>query len=115
MSARRDRLGQLVSENRALVFYESSRRIVLDGDLAGLHAQVEAGDNQRKGEFVVMVQGADDEQSQSAEGRRLQAKLGKHLPPSIAAKLAVEISGAPRKAVYGAVIDFHRAMADSGN
>ena len=130
-SARRERLGRLASEARTLVFYESSHRIaesladmcsvfggerpaviareltklfetVLDGTLAELHAQVEADDNQRKGEFVVMVQGAgDDEQARIAEGRRLYAKLNEHLPPSTAAKLAAELSGAPRKALYG--------------
>ena len=35
------------------------------------------------------------------EGRRLYAKLSEHLPPSTAAKLAAELSGAPRKALYG--------------
>jgi 16S rRNA (cytidine1402-2'-O)-methyltransferase len=63
---------------------------------------VEADDNQRKGEFVVMVQGAgDDEEAQLIEGKRLYVKLSEHLPPSTAAKLAAEISGAPRKALYG--------------
>ncbi|MEP6907460.1 MAG: 16S rRNA (cytidine(1402)-2'-O)-methyltransferase [Pseudoxanthomonas sp.] len=129
-SARRERLGRLASETRTLVFYESSHRIaesladmrvvfgdgrnaviareltklfetVLDGDLAALHARVEADANQRKGEFVVMVQGADDdEQSQLIEGKRLYAKLSEHLPPSTAAKLAAELSGAPRKSLY---------------
>jgi 16S rRNA (cytidine1402-2'-O)-methyltransferase len=114
-----------------MVFYESSHRItesladmaaifggerpavlareltklfetVLDGDLAGLLAQVEADDNQRKGEFVVMVQGAgDDAEAQLAHGRQVYAKLSEHLPPSTAAKLAAEMTGAPRKALYG--------------
>ena len=57
--------------------------------------------NQRKGEFVLLVQGADDdEDARLAEGRRLYAKLAEHLPPSTAAKLAAELSGAPRKALY---------------
>jgi 16S rRNA (cytidine1402-2'-O)-methyltransferase len=130
-SARRERLGRLASETRTLVFYESSHRIaesladmrlvfgdgraaviareltkmfetVLDGSLAELQAQVEADDHQRKGEFVVMVQGVDDDQeAQLIEGKRLYAKLSEHLPPSTAAKLAAEITGAPRKALYG--------------
>ena len=130
-AARRDRLQRLASETGTLVFYESSHRIaesladmamafgaerpavvareltklfetVLDGSLAQLLATVQADDNQRKGEFVVMVQGAgDDEQAKIAEGRRLYAKLNEHLPPSTAAKLAAELSGAPRKALYG--------------
>ncbi len=131
-SARRERLQALAAEVRTMVFYESSHRIdesladmvqafgaerpavlareltklfetVLDGDLAGLLAKVQADENQRKGEFVVMVQGAaDDEQAQLAQGRRVYARLSEHLPPSTAAKLAAELTGAPRKALYGA-------------
>lgn len=130
-AARRDRLQRLAGETATLVFYESSHRIeesladlvavfgaerpaviareltklfetVLDGDLAGLLAQVQADPNQRKGEFVVMVQGVgDDEAGKVAEGRRLYARLNEHLPPSTAAKLAAELSGAPRKVLYG--------------
>lgn len=132
-SARRERLGTLASETRTLVFYESSHRIaesladmrqvfgddraaviareltklfetVLDGTLVDLLAQVQADANQQKGEFVVMVKGVDgDEEAQLIEGRRLYAKLSEHLPPSTAAKLAAEISGAPRKSLYGGV------------
>ncbi|MEJ7746910.1 MAG: 16S rRNA (cytidine(1402)-2'-O)-methyltransferase [Luteimonas sp.] len=131
-SARRERLATLASEPRTLVFYESSHRIedaladfvalfgegrravlareltklfetVLDGTLAELVARVGADDNQRKGEFVVLVEGAgEDADAKVAEGRRLYATLAGHLPPSTAAKLAAELSGAPRKALYGA-------------
>lgn len=130
-SARRDHLAQLAGETRTLVFYESSHRIaesladmraafgderpavlareltklfetVLDGNLAGLQRKVDTDDNQRKGEFVVIVQGAgEDADAQIAEGRRVYALLNAHLPPSAAAKLAAEITGAPRKALYG--------------
>ncbi|MCH6482950.1 16S rRNA (cytidine(1402)-2'-O)-methyltransferase [Pseudoxanthomonas sp. LH2527] len=130
-SARREQLQALAGETRTLVFYESSHRIaesladmraafgddrpavlareltklfetVLDGTLADLHARVEADENQRKGEFVVMVQGAgDDLEARLVEGHRVYALLVQHLPPSAAAKLAAEITGAPRKALYG--------------
>lgn len=129
--ARRARLAALAGEPRTLLFYESSHRIgetladcvaafggerravvareltklfetVLDGTLAELHARVAADANQRKGEFVLLVQGAgDDADARIVEGRRVYAKLGEHLPPSTAAKLAAEITGAPRKALYG--------------
>ncbi|MBB1059101.1 16S rRNA (cytidine(1402)-2'-O)-methyltransferase [Marilutibacter spongiae] len=129
--ARRERLARLASETRTLVFYESSHRIeasladmveafgparpavlareltklfetVLDGSLETLQAAVSADPNQRKGEFVVIVEGAgDDADARIAEGRRLYARLVAHLPPSTAAKLAAELSGAPRKALYG--------------
>ena len=129
-AARRDRLSLLASETRTLAFYESSHRIaealadmrdafgpdrqavlareltklyetVLDGPLEALAARVAAEADQRKGEFVVLLQGAGtDEDARIAEGRRLYAKLGEHLPPSTAAKLAAELTGAPRKALY---------------
>jgi 16S rRNA (cytidine1402-2'-O)-methyltransferase len=130
-SARRERLIRLAAEPQTLLFYESSHRIeetlddmigafgpsrravlareltklfetVLDGSLEALAAQVKADPNQRKGEFVVVVEGAgDDADAKVIEGKRLYAKLSEHLPPSTAAKLAAELSGAPRKALYG--------------
>ena len=130
-SARRERLQALAAEPRTLIFYESSHRIaealadmaqafgdarpavlareltklfetVLDGSLAQLQARVEADADQRKGEFVVLVHGAgEDADAKIIEGRRLYARLKDHLPPSTAAKLAAELSGAPRKALYG--------------
>jgi 16S rRNA (cytidine1402-2'-O)-methyltransferase len=129
--ARRERLARLAGEPRTLIFYEASHRIeetladavaafgperpaavareltklfetVLDGRLADLHARVVADPDQRKGEFVLLIHGvADETEARLAEGRRLYAKLGEHLPPSAAAKLAAELSGAPRKALYG--------------
>ena len=131
-SARRERLQALIAEPRTLIFYESSHRIVdtladmaqafgddrpavlareltklfetvLDGSLGQLQARVETDADQRKGEFVVLVQGAgDDADAKVIEGRRLYARLKEHLPPSTAAKLAADLSGAPRKALYGA-------------
>ena len=134
-SARRERLAALAGEPRTLVFYESSHRIeesladlraafgddrpavlareltklfetVLDGTLADLHARVAADADQRKGEFVLVVQGVgEDADAKLAEGRRVHAVLARQLPPSTAAKLAAEITGAPRKALYGAGSD----------
>ncbi|KAF1701085.1 16S rRNA (cytidine(1402)-2'-O)-methyltransferase [Pseudoxanthomonas suwonensis] len=131
-SARRERLAALAGEPRTLVFYESSHRIeesladlrqafgeerpavlareltklfetVLDGTLADLHRRVQDDADQRKGEFVLVVQGVgEDADAKLAEGRRVHAILARQLPPSTAAKLAAEITGAPRKALYGA-------------
>ena len=130
-SARRERLSALAGEPRTLIFYESAHRIeemladaaaafggarravlareltklfetVLDGTLADLHARVAADADQRKGEFVLVVQGVgEDVDAKLAEGRRVHAILARQLPPSTAAKLAAEITGAPRKALYG--------------
>lgn len=130
-AARRERLQSLVAEPRTLVFYESSHRIdeclvdaaaafgaerrgvlareltkrfetVLDGPLATLAERVAADPDQRRGEFVLIVEGAsgDDADAQLALGRRVHALLREHLPPSQAARIAAEISGASRKALY---------------
>ncbi len=130
-SGRRERLAALLRETRTLVFYESSHRIeesladfvavfgadreatlareltklfetVLGDTLGTLLARVRADDNQRKGEFVLVVRGCEDDADAALiEGQRLYAKLVDYLKPSQAAKLAAELSGAPRKALYG--------------
>jgi len=130
-SARRERLQGLSAEARTLVFYESSHRIedgladmraafgddreavlareitklfetVIAGSLRSIAEAVAADPNQRKGEFVLMVAGApEDDDAALREGRRLYAKLAEVMKPSQAAKVAAELSGAPRKALYG--------------
>ena len=129
--ARRERLAQLAAETRTLMFYESAHRIeetladfvaafgsdrplvlareltklfetVLDGPVARVREAVAADPNQRRGEFVLILEGAgEDADARIAEGRRLYARLSDYLKPSQAAKLAAELSGAPRKALYG--------------
>lgn len=130
-SGRRERLQNLAREPRTLVFYESSHRIeesladfvaifgaereaavareltklfetVFGNTLGGLLEKVQQDENQRKGEFVIVVRGCEDDSNVAlAEGQRLYAKFAEHMKPSQAAKLAAELSGAPRKALYG--------------
>ncbi len=129
--ARRERLASLVGETRTLVFYESAHRIeemladavaifgpereaslgreltkrfetLLGPTLAAIAEAVASDPNQRRGEFVLVVRGNEDQEAaQLAEGKRLYAKLAEHMKPSAAAKLAAELSGAPRKSLYG--------------
>lgn len=133
--ARRERLAALAAEARTLIFYESAHRIqdmladgvaafggeraavvareltklfetVLDGTLAQLASRIATDPHQRKGEFVVLVQGAgEDADAKTLEGRRVYAMLSSHLPPSTAARLAAELTGASRKALYGSGSD----------
>jgi 16S rRNA (cytidine1402-2'-O)-methyltransferase len=129
--ARRTRLEQLRAESRTLIFYESSHRVaealadmakvlgdsrtavlareltklfetVLDGTLSQLAARVVADTDQQRGEFVLLVAGADEdaEAARLAEGRRVFELLRRELPPGRAAKLAAEISGAARNTLY---------------
>jgi len=129
--ARRAQLETLRADTRTLIFYESSHRIaealddlatvfggerraviareltklfetVLAGTLAELAACLAADSNQRRGEFVLLVAGADEDADAArlAEGRRVFDLLRRELPPSRAAKIAAEISGASRKLLY---------------
>lgn len=130
-SGRRERLTALAREPRTLVFYESSHRIeecltdlvaifgpereavlareltklfetVLGETLGAIAGKVAADENQRKGEFVLVVRGCEDDgEARLIEGQRIYARLSEHLKPSLAAKLAADLSGAPRKALYG--------------
>jgi 16S rRNA (cytidine1402-2'-O)-methyltransferase len=130
-AARRERLQALGRETRTLVFYESGHRIeesladfitvfgpgreavlgreltklsetLLGDSLGEIAARVGADENQRRGEFVLVVRGCEDDAAAALlEGRRLYEKLKAHLAPSQAAKLAAELSGAPRKSLYG--------------
>ncbi|HET6545846.1 MAG TPA: 16S rRNA (cytidine(1402)-2'-O)-methyltransferase [Rhodanobacteraceae bacterium] len=133
VAARRDRLRSLADEERTLIFYESSHRVVasladmalafgsgreavLARELTKLFETIRAaplGDlgefvaqdrNQQRGEFVLLVAGAERRPDAAvlAEGRRVFALLRGELAPARAAKLAAAITGAPRKALYGA-------------
>ena len=91
-------------ERHAVVARELTKlfETVLDGSLSDLTARIKADANQQRGEFVVLVAGAGDDADAArlAEGRRVFELLRKDLPPGRAAKLAAEISGAPRNALY---------------
>ncbi len=130
-AARRAQLDSLRGETRTLIFYESSHRIVealadlvgvfggerravlareltklfetvLDGTLMELSVRVVADPDQQRGEFVLLIAGAeaDADAARLAEGRRVFELLRRELPPGRAAKLAAEISGAPRNTLY---------------
>jgi 16S rRNA (cytidine1402-2'-O)-methyltransferase len=132
-AARRARLQALRAITATLILYESSHRIVesladcaavlggdrraalareltkmfetvLDGTLAELATRVATDADQQRGEFVLLVAGADDDADAErlAEGRRVFDLLRGELPPGRAAKLASEITGAARNALYDA-------------
>ena len=77
---------------------------VLDDSLAGLAARITADANQQRGEFVILVAGAGEEADAArlAEGRRVFELLRREMAPGKAAKLAAEITGAARNALYRA-------------
>ena len=140
--ARRERLATLAAETATLVFYESSHRIqacladmaaafgderhaVLAreltkrfeqterGPLAHLVQWIEADANRRKGEFVVLVQGAAEAAGRDAtETRRILEILLKQLPVKSAAAAAAEITGERRNALYQLALEFGDDKSD---
>ncbi|HET6603842.1 MAG TPA: 16S rRNA (cytidine(1402)-2'-O)-methyltransferase [Xanthomonadaceae bacterium] len=128
-AARRARLKLLSGEPRTLIFYEAAHRIeamlrdlaevfgprptvlareltkhfetVLEGTPDELAARLQADADQRRGEFVLVVGGApEDAGAALVQGRRAYELLCRHLSPSQAARVAAELTGAPRKALY---------------
>jgi 16S rRNA (cytidine1402-2'-O)-methyltransferase len=129
-TARRSHFESLRNEMRTLIFYESSHRIVdtlkdaaqvfgdrhavvareltklyetvLDGSLEAIVKRVEQDSNQQRGEFVLMISGSsgDLDATRLEEGKRVYDVLRRELPPGRAAKVAAEITGAPRNALY---------------
>ena len=58
--------------------------------------------DRQRGEFVLVVEGCESS-ADSAEGLRVARLLQAELGPSAAARLAAQITGAPRKALYAAL------------
>ncbi|HEX9802654.1 MAG TPA: SAM-dependent methyltransferase, partial [Gammaproteobacteria bacterium] len=128
--ARRKVLEALRQESRTLAFYESPHRILESlADMAGVFGETREavvareltktfetlrhdtlgnllewmrGDaNQQKGEFVVLVHGAEDgEEGIDPEPRRIADILAQELPVKQAAALAAKISGEKKNALY---------------
>lgn len=128
---RKKRLQQLVKEARTIIFYESVHRIVnlidllrdVFGDeriatvareltkqyetvhqdtLAALHAWIVKDKNQQKGEFVVVVHGAEKVETDASmlEYQRILRILMEELPLKQAVGLAVKLTGARKSLLY---------------
>lgn len=135
-SARAERLNALAAATETLVFYESSHRIeetlqalvrafgserpatlareltklhetLLTGTLGEILAAVEADENQRKGEFVLVVGGARSRETKGFEvslEALLEALLAE-LPLKRAVTLAARLSGEKKNRVYQLALD----------
>jgi len=130
-SARQQKLEKLKQDVRTVIFYEAPHRIVemlkdcqavfgderkvviareltktfetVHGDtLKNLVPWVEADENQKKGEFVVLLHGAAarEETGLDAESERILLILLKDFPVKQAAALAASITGLKKNALY---------------
>lgn len=100
-----DMITSFGADREAVVARELTKTFetLLRGTLAEILQRVRADSDQQLGEFVVMVAGAavmDVDARKLAEGRRVFELLKDELPPSRAVRLAAEISGAPKNALY---------------
>jgi len=132
--ARRDRLADLANESRTMVFYESVHRAddCLDdlieafgperpasigrelskmheqailATLAELRKRLADGKITQKGEFVIVVAGADAAAEGSIEVDRLLAELKGKLPDKDVARIVSNVTGEKRNALYKRLLD----------
>lgn len=129
-TARRQKLSQSKTETGTVIYYESSHRIkacmddiditlgsqrrivvareltktfetVLDGTAAELAEIMNSDSNQQKGEFVVMIEGAEKKKSGlSSETKKLAKLLAEELPGKKAAKIASDMFGDKKNQIY---------------
>lgn len=119
----------LVENRETLIFYESSHRIeaslkdaqkvfgkrnavvareisktfetFLADSLENLYEKVKKDSNQRKGEFVVMIEGSKQEtHSDTLKSEHLLLELLKELPPNKASKIVANLTGVKKQDAY---------------
>ena len=133
--ARKKQLSEISEQSGTTIIYESSHRIesclkdmaemlederqivvtreltktfetVLSGTAGELIEILEQDDNQKKGEFVVLIQGKtkkDDELK--PESIKLAESLCEHLPAKTAAKIAAETFGDKKNKIYQVLLE----------
>jgi 16S rRNA (cytidine1402-2'-O)-methyltransferase len=142
LEARRARLQELAREPRTAILYESAHRIGETLDLLvevlgparrlclareltklyedGITAPAEevrrwlrADENRGRGEFVLLLAGAEAESQGLVEARRVLTLLLPEMGASKAARIAAGITGRPRKELYALAVELggHSAAA----
>ncbi|MDR1462821.1 MAG: rRNA (cytidine-2'-O-)-methyltransferase, partial [Azoarcus sp.] len=136
-AARRGALAKLADERDALVFYEAphrvaacvadmadifggGREILIARELTKLHEETaamplaEAGAwftadaNRGRGEFVLVVHGANGDEEMDTVAMRTLHLLLAELPLKTAVRLTAEITGAPRNGLYSHALEHCR-------
>ncbi len=128
-TARKNTLQQFISESRTLIFYEAPHRIhasiqdmqaifgaarrvaiaremtkqfeqIVRGTLSEISQKLVSVEIKQKGEFVVILEGAEEISITDKEVLRVNQILSKKLPPKDAADLTAKITGKKKKTVY---------------
>ena len=137
---RRQMLDELVAQPHTLAFYEAPHRIlecvrdlaaqlggertlvlareltkafeqVYTGQLSEAGAWLEADPVRQKGEFVLLVGPAPAGPKRAVDAEKLLRRLLEELPPAKAARLAAEISGEERSALYARALEWRGQAA----
>ena len=132
--SRKKYLKTLITESRTLVFYEaphriseliddmciifgSSRRIaiareltkkheqILQGTLSSIKLKIETGEIKNKGEFVVLVEGEQENLICNSEIQRINHILLEKLSPKDAIKLTAQITKKKKNDIYKLVVE----------
>ena len=132
--ARQQKLAELMSETRSIVLFESVHRVrdsladmveafggeraafvgreltkmheqCIQAPLSDLLRQLDEGDIPLKGEFVIIVAGADDVAESSLEVDVLLKELSAHLSAKDAAKIAAKVTGTKRNELYERILE----------
>jgi 16S rRNA (cytidine1402-2'-O)-methyltransferase len=136
--ARRKRLSELAAESRTLVIYEAPHRIAASladiaaacggtrracvareltkkfetfyrGSLDELAARAQDDEDLRRGEAVIIVEGAEAMPVSKGRLDEMLAVLLRFLPPSAAADAAAELSGVRKNEAYARVLELSEA------
>lgn len=137
-------LQELVALQAALVFYEAphrivetvqsmlqvfgpARQVVLARELTKLFehihrcplgeavAWLEQDANRQRGEFVVLLEGAQPVEGEDAEGERVLRILLEELPVKQAAALAAQITGQKKNALYERALQIRQGTQEDGD
>lgn len=127
--ARRAHYSRYINESRTIVVYESSHRIqasledlveelggerhiaiareltklfetIISGNADSVLEQVAADPNQRKGEFVILIEGVQSVEAGDEDILQVLKPLLEELPPKQAAGLTAKITGCKKKEAY---------------
>ena len=139
VGARRTAIAELAPLHAALVFYEAphrvletltdlvellqpQREIVIARELTKMFEQIErmplgaapawlaADANHQRGEFVLVISAPPPHEGIDAETERVLAALLAELPVKQAAKLAAQITGQPKNALYARALELKNAL-----
>lgn len=102
---------QIVLARELTKLFEDIHRCALADALAWLQQDA----NRQRGEFVVLVEGAQPVEGEDAEGERVLRILLAELPVKQAAALAAQITGQKKNALYERALQIRQGASEDGD